>query len=378
MRRTRFTARRVTARRRGSALLLVLVAMVVLAVLSSASMMSAFQEARSSRAAQIQQRALTVAEFALNQQLSNWRPQRQSMAMGAIDSMAVGVDLGDTAIVRVQRLTSTDFNVVSVGRAGIGNGLMEAQREVSMLVTFRAPTVRPGGILTSFGDVDVQGSPTLSGRNTTPPGWPACATAARDTFAISYNPSSRISVQKPASQAIGGTRADPRAADPRNYDTFGTDTWASMIARANVRVTGNISPSPTGSSTTCNTFSSNWGEPRRGMGTVAGCMDYFPIIYSPGDLDLQTGRGQGILIVDGRLRIRGNFEFVGLILVRDEFEAEGNMSLHGAVMSRNADNAETRVRGNGTLMYSRCAVDRALGALATPTRAKERAWANIY
>jgi hypothetical protein len=160
----------VTRERSGSALLLVLVAMVVLAVLSSASMMSAFQEARSSRAAQIQQRAVAVAEFALNQQLSNWRPQRQGMAVGAIDSIAVGVDLGDTAIVRVQRLTSTDFNVVSVGRAGIGNGLMEAQREVSMLVIFRAPTVRPGGILTSFGDVDVQGSPTLSGRNTTPPG----------------------------------------------------------------------------------------------------------------------------------------------------------------------------------------------------------------
>jgi len=378
MRMVRVSIRRLTRERRGSALLLVLVAMVVLAVLGSASMMSALQEARSSRAAQIQQRALTVAEFALNQQLSSWRSERQSMAVGAIDSLAVGVDLGDTAIVRVQRLSSTDFNVVSVGRAGIGNGLMEAQRDVSMVVNFRSPVIQPGGILMTYGDVDIQGSPTVSGRNTTPPGWTDCSTPARDTFALSYNSAAKVSVQKPASQAIGGTYADPRAADPRSYDTFGTETWASLIARANIRVTGNVNPTPSGSSTTCTASTSNWGEPRRGGGTVAGCTSYFPTIYSPGDLDLETGRGQGILIVHGRLRIRGNFQFNGLVLVRDEFEAEGNMSLYGSVMSRNADRSETRVRGNGTLMYSRCAIDRALSALGSPTRVKGRAWANIY
>jgi hypothetical protein len=230
----------------------------------------------------------------------------------------------------------------------------------------------------TYGDVDIQGSPTVSGRNTTPPGWTDCSTPARDTFALSYNSAARVSVQKPASQAIGGTYADPRAADPRSYDTFGTETWASLIARANIRITGNVNPTPSGSSTTCTASISNWGEPRRGGGTVAGCTSYFPIIYSPGDLDLETGRGQGILIVDGRLRIRGNFQFNGLVLVRDEFEAEGNMSLYGSVMSRNADRSETRVRGNGTLMYSRCAIDRALSALGSPTRVKGRAWANIY
>jgi hypothetical protein len=111
---------------------------------------------------------------------------------------------------------------------------------------------------------------------------------------------------------------------------------------------------------------------------VAGCTSYFPIIYSPGDLDVSSGRGQGILIVDGRLRFNGNFQFVGLILVRDEFEAQGNASVHGSVMSRNADNSETRVRGNASLMYSRCGVDRALSGLGAPTRVQGRAWANVY
>mgnify|MGYP001764806386 CR=1 FL=1 len=369
---------RVTADRKGTALLMVLVAMVVLALLSSASMMSAFQEARSSRAAQIQQRALTVAEYGLNLQLANWTSQRSGLALGAIDSSTVGVALGDTAVVRIQRLTNVDYQVVSIGRAGVGNGLLEAQRQVSLLVKMSAPTIRPGGIVTSYGDVDIQGSPDVTGRNTTPPGWTGCGAGGGDTVAVSYKPGTSISVQKPATQAVGGTRADPRAGDPRTYDTFGSDSWASLVARANVRVTGNISPTPSGSSSTCNMYSSNWGEPSRGGNAVVGCQGYMPIIYSPGDLDLQNGRGQGILIVDGRLRLRGNFQFVGLILVRDEFEAEGTTDVWGAIMSRNTDGSVTRVRGNAFLAYSRCAVDKALGGLGSPVRLRERAWANGY
>lgn len=370
--------RRYTRRkRRGTALILVLVAMVVLAVLASASMMSAFQEARSSRASQIQQRALTVAEFALNQQLANWPASRQAMAVGAIDSLRVGVELGDTAVVRVQRLNTLVYNVVSVGRAGIGNGLMEAQREVSQLVRFSSPTIRPGGIITSFGNVDIQGSPSVSGRNTAPPGWAGCATA-RDTFAISHNPSSTASVQKPASQAVGGVRADPRAGDPNTYTTFGDDSWTSLVAKRNVTVSGTVNPTPSGSSSTCNTFSSNWGEPWRVGSHVAGCVNYFPIIYSPGNLRISGGRGQGILIVDGSLDISGNFNFVGLVLVRDHFDGSGNFTLHGALMTRNANNQTNRLRGNVTLNYSNCAMERALTALAVPSRPTERAWANVY
>lgn len=370
-------AQRRLRNRRGSALLLVLVAMVVLAILASASMMTALQEARSSRAAQLQQRALTVAEFALNQQLASWPSQRGTMAVGAIDSLRVGVALGDTAIVRVQRFSNIDYNVVSVGLASIGSGLMEAQREVSLLVKLSSPTIRPAGIITSYGDIDIQGSAAVTGRNTTPPGWTGCP-AARDTFAISHRPGVRVSVQKPATQAVGGVRADPVAGDPRTYDTFGTESWASLVAKANIVITSGISPTPSGTSTTCNAMTSNWGEPRRGTGTVAGCVNYFPIIYSPGDLDLSSGRGQGILIVNGRLRFRGSFSFVGLVIVRDEFEAEGNVSLHGAVMSRNADNSETRVRGNATLAYSACSVQRSLEGLSLPSRPSERAWANVF
>ncbi|AMW04083.1 hypothetical protein [Gemmatimonas phototrophica] len=370
--------RRGSRPRRGTALLLVLVAMVVLAVLSSAAMMTAFQEARSSRAAQIQQRALSVAEYGLNLQLTNWTPARSAMANGAIDSTIVGVASGDSATVRIQRLTSRTFNVISVGRAGIDNGLLEAQRQVSLLVQVSAPSVKPGGLLTSYGAVDIQGSPSVTGKNTTPPGWTSCAGTGGDTVAVSYRPGASIKVQKPSSQAVGGTKADPRAGDTSTYNTFGTETWNSLVARANVLVSGNPSPTPSGNSTECFSYSSNWGEPTRGTGSVAGCYGYFPIIYAAGNLQLSNGRGQGVLLVNGSLKITGNFAFVGLIVVRDELDIAGNMSLHGAAMSRNANGTGTRFRGNATMAYSRCAVDQAFSSLATPVRTKQRAWSTVY
>ena len=369
--------RRGVRARRGSALLLVLVAMVVLAVLATASMMSAFQEARSSRAAQIQQRALAVAEFGLNQQLANWPAQRGTMQPGAIEERQVVVSLGDEAIVRVQRLNSIDYNVVSVGRAGIGNGLMEAQRQVSLLVKLSSPSIVPAGMFTTFGTVNVSGSMSITGTNTTPPGWSGCSTSP-NTFGLTYNPA-RPPTGNKLKDVVGGTSADPRAADPNTYTVFGDETWTSLVAKANARVTsGSANASPSATNGTCNTAASlNWGEPRRVSGSITSCANYFPIIYSSGNLTA-SGRGQGVLIVNGSLKMI-NFEFVGLVLVRDHIENGGGSGLlHGAVMIRSVNNQTSRLNANHTFRYSRCGLDQALSSLSTPARPKERAWTNIY
>ncbi|WP_396216616.1 hypothetical protein [Gemmatimonas sp.] len=106
--------------------------------------------------------ARAVAPFGLNTQLANWTQSRNALATGALESSTVGVARGDSASVSIQRLTARTCNVVSVGRAGIDNGLVEAQRQVSMLVTVRAPSIQPAGLLLSFGRVDIQGSPTVT------------------------------------------------------------------------------------------------------------------------------------------------------------------------------------------------------------------------
>lgn len=370
------------AERRGSALVLVLVAMVVLLVLSSGAMLGAMQELRTSRTLAVQQRAQAAAEYGMTQQLANWPANRGTMANGAIDSVVVVIQTGDTARVRVQRLNARTYNVVSIGRAAIGNGLLEAQRQTSMLVrTSGGGKFKPLGLMTMSDDLEVQGSALLDGRNTAPPGWSDCAAyPTSDTTAVSYDPSAQIQVQK-ANQTVGGVKSNPLAGDPNSYNNFGGETWAALAARAGIKVSGSLNPGPVGSATSCTMSSSNWGEPARGNGSVAGCQSYFPIIYSAGDLDLQgNGRGQGILIVDGRLRIRGNFSFYGLILVSERFEMEGSAEIYGAVMVKAPTNEDSKVSGNATMRFSHCALGKAANALGggTVTRTKARSWAQIY
>lgn len=372
-----YPPRRVVRARRGSALMFVIIAMVLLAVLSLSAVMGTMHEFKAGRNMLSQQRALTIAEYGLNGQLANWTAARNALPVGGIDSSNVVVTIGDTAKVAVMRLNAATFVISSLGRSSVGNGQLESQRQVSMLVRMASPSLRPGSVLTALGNVDVQGSPNVTGRNTTPPGWSGCASAS-DTFAISYKPGTLLAIQKPSTQAVGGTNVDVGLSDANALTLFGTESWASMVARANIRISGNVNPSPVGSFSTCTYGMGNWGEPSRAGGAVVGCQNYFPIIYSAGNLDLTSGRGQGLLIVDGRLNIRGNFTFVGLILVRDEFWGEGNMDLYGAVMSRNVNGAGTRLRGNAGLSYSACAIEKALSSQAVPSRSKHRSWVQFF
>jgi hypothetical protein len=356
---------------------LVLVAMVVLLVLSSGAMVGSMQELRTSRNLSVQQRALAVAEYGMNAQLANWPLTRNALANGAIDSTVVVVQTGDTARVRVQRLNARTFNLVSIGRASIGSSRLEAQRQTSLLVRVSSPSIKPQGLMTIFNGLQVQGSPVLNGRNTPPPGWSACSGyPTTDTVAVAYNPSSVPSVQK-ANQTVGGTRATAAAADTANYSVYGSETWASLVAKANVTTSGG-NPSPSGNATTCTTSSTNWGEPSRASGAVVGCQNYFPVIYSAGDLMITGGRGQGILLVNGTLTLRGNFMFAGIIIVRNDLDVAGTPEVYGSVMVRGANNTGSRVLGNASFYFSHCAAGQALSGLATPKRTSQRSWSALY
>ncbi len=360
--------------RRGSALILVLVAMIVLTFLSTGAIMGSMEELRVAHNQQQEQRALAVAEYGLNQQIANWTSIRNQLANGAIDSSKVVVASGDTASVSVMRLNSRAFLVVSSGRTKGGSNRLETQRQVSMLVSISTPSLVSAATITSFGATSITGSATLTGMNTSPPGWSGC-TPSNDTLAVSVNPASSLSVQKPASQSVNGSsNSDPRAGQLSNYNTFGTETWASLVSKANVSANG-AKPSPSGTALSCTMTSTNWGEPLRlGVGYVAGCVNYYPIVYASGGLSVNGGRGQGVLIVDGDLTINGNFAYNGLILVKGNLKANGTLDIFGAVMVQGT----TDILGNANFSYSSCAVTNAFGGLSAPSRTQQRSWAQMY
>lgn len=382
-------ARRPSRVRRGTALVLTLIAIVVLAALSTGAMLGSMQEFRAGRNSLVEQRAFAVAEFGLNQEVSKWKRSRNlpppvGMAYGAIDSTSVFVAQGDTARVNVTRLNENTFWVVSVGRANIGNTQLESQRQTHMLVRIAYPTIIPGGAIVTAGDIDVKGSAEIHGENTNPPGWTQCANiAGRDTFAISYAPGRQVKIQKP-NAVTGGTHADPMAADSNTYVRFGTESWQSLVAGADATIPGGTySPEPTGTATTCDySLANNWGEPlRAGNGLVAGCQDYFPIIYATSSLHLSHGRGQGILLVNGDIQLNGNFQWFGLIIARDDIiKGNGTFDMWGSVMARNADvnDQGNSIVGNSSFNWSKCAVESALRGSAILTRTRERSWVQLY
>ncbi len=374
--------------RRGSALLITLIVVVVLAVLSTGAVLSAMQDFRAGRNALVEQRAFAVAEFGLNQEISRWDrarnlPPPKGMAIGAIDSTNVFVAQGDTARVRVQRLTETTFWVVSVGRANIGNDALEAQRQTHMVVRIAYPTINPGGAIVTAGNLTVKGSAAITGTNTNPAGWTQCANiAGRDTFAITYAPGKALSIQKPDA-VTGGTYADPAASDSNTYVRYGTESWNSLVANADITIPGGtFGPEPTALGGACDlSKANNWGEPlRSGTGYVPSCIDYFPIIYASSSLRLTKGRGQGILLVNGDINLAGNFQWFGLIIARDDItKGNGTFDMWGSIMSRNASVVDgSDIVGNSSFNWSKCAVESALRGSAILTRTKERSWVQLY
>lgn len=375
--------------RRGAAIVLALFAMVVLLVLSQGALLASMHEFRAGRNTLVEQRAFAVAEFGLNREIANWRRDRNlppptGLAFGAIDSSSIFVSNGDTARVKVTRLNENTFWVVSNGRAAIGNAALESQRMTNMFVRIAYPTITPGAAIVTAGTLRVRGNPTIDGRNTNPAGWEQCASIpGRDTFAIAHAPGFPPNIQGQANNIRNGINPDPAAADSNTYVRYGTESWQTLVANADLTISGGTyQPRPVGTATTCDfNVGTNWGEPWRTSGHIAGCKNYFPIIYANGSVTINgNSRGQGVLLVNGDLRINGTADWFGLIVVRDDIDAgNGTMKVLGSIMARNAnlDNEVSAVGGTADVYYSRCALESALRGSAILTRVRERSWAQL-
>ena len=403
--------------RRGAALLTALVGLVVIALMISGAFFSSTQEFRGGRNQLVEQRAFAVAEYGLNSEVSNWDRARNlpgGMAVGAIDSSRVYVAAGDTARVRITRLTDKSYWVVSEGMASIGNTALESKRATSAYVRLAYPAIAPRGAITTAGNISIGGSAQVFGTNTSPTGWSQCSSLGGPSQvpALAVGPNATVSLGGNGNGNGNGGTSYPgggantvlnttsgsksfvtgdtvlvrtsAAVDSNTYVRFGTETWNSLVANADVTLSSNVinGIAPVGTATTCDrTSTSNWGEPyRSGNGLVVGCYGYFPIIYVTGSTTINAnGRGQGILLVNGDLTMNGNFEWFGMIIVRDDIvTGSGNSKIMGAVYSRNINlSDQSVVNGNPDVIYSSCAVESSLRGSSILVRVKERHWAQL-
>jgi hypothetical protein len=103
----------------------------------------------------------------------------------------------------------------------------------------------------------------------------------------------------------------------------------------------------------------------------------FRVIFAAGDLTVTNQRWQGVLLVNGRLRIEGPFAFNGVVVARRGIEATGpDVTIYGAVLSAGPEGVSWRAAGE--LRRSTCAVARASRAAARPSGIPGRAWAELF
>jgi hypothetical protein len=89
--------------------------------------------------------------------------------------------------------------------------------------------------------------------------------------------------------------------------------------------------------------------------------------------------GQGVLLVDGSLRVEANARFAGVVVVSGNVVVDGlGAEIDGIVFALGNDGTNpSRVVNGGAIRYASCAVHRAVLGTARLTRTAGRSWVEL-
>jgi hypothetical protein len=138
--------------------------------------------------------------------------------------------------------------------------------------------------------------------------------------------------------------------------TLGRLRFAELLAAAEMTVSGSGSPVPVEAAGACSVGEPwNWGDPERPW---LPCGPYLPLRAAAGTLDVLGGVGQGLLVVDGDLVLRGGARFYGLVIARGALVLEADARLVGMAIAAGG----ARLAPGSVLHASACWATRALAA----------------
>jgi hypothetical protein len=378
---------------RGIALMIALLAIIVIGVLVTGTFYAGRMEMQSGRNAVYTGQATEVAETGLTDAFASWNPSWNGFGQDGDSVQAAVYPLSSTAsdnslryTQTVRRMSAGLYQVTSRGEKLDANGRIVATRLLARMGKLVPPWVDVEAAVTSKGNVTVSGTSDINGANTTPGGWSGCAPAGdlagiRTSGTVSTNGTPTISGTPPKTEH-----------DATVVDSLFQIPYNTLLPYVTITIGGSpswnqIGPSTTGTPARCDAGDThNWGEPGRVGQTLQGtapltpeCQDYFPVILATADFKVQTGRGQGALLVAGDLEIRGNFEFDGIIIVLGQVTTTGTGNkITGGIMANNAQIGDlTGFAGNPTVLYSKCAIAKALQGTARGFPLTERSWAQV-
>jgi len=381
--------------RRGFALLVALAALVIIGGLIVGAFFASTQEYRIGRNTVLQSRAMTAAEYGLNETLLDgvWQSSWANEAAGTLvlDNKAFDPGAGSVGQRSVVSLGNGNFLVISEGFAGSSLGA-QARKRLGGFAKLRAPKFNLLGAITTKGSIKIAGSTEIHGEDTAPGLWTDCPPTADTLPGVAYNPDYPPSINCDNKGCVTGSPPSQpleSAGDPGTYNVFGDITYTDLVALATKTIPGgqtftNLAPAfkldANGLKLCDRSLASNWGDPTHTYPDVQ-CRPYFPIIHVKGDLKLTGGAGQGILLIDGNLDASGGVNFYGPVIIKGALKITGNSAaprFMGGVMAENVDINNNMMAGNSVVSYSSCAIEKAVNGSATPAFDKTRGWMEMY
>ena len=379
---------RLASRREGFALVAAIGAIVVIAALVAGAFYASTQEFRIGRNSITAQRAFVTAEHGLNQVVAGWQKSWNQLPANTVMNFEYVNSKGDPSVVTLTKTNDLTYVVSSEGAATTASG-HDVLRRTSQSLVIAMPTMYIKGAVTVAGQINVQGSALIVGKDSAPKGWGECPDEKSGMAAIVAKSASDVTTQKTGSLVTDGDQkilVDSMAGKSATYGNFGDVTFEEMAANADVVITGDqvMQPTKIVENGVCKTYDytvkkvviSNWGDPYRA--TPAGpCESYAPSVYINGNVQLNgSGYGQGILLVSGNLIVNGDFDYYGIVIVKGKFENYGTANITGAVLAGGV--IQNSVQGNATINYSSCAIEKMQKATATIALAHERPWSEMY
>jgi Tfp pilus assembly protein PilX len=377
-------------RRRGFALPLVLFAMVILGTVITGVFYSATVESQLGGNTAAQEEAFRVAEYGLNKALSAWSTSSMvALATGGSTTFVYDSStFKDT--VKVTRISSTNFQLTSSATVR-PNTLRAARRMTGVGVKLVGPDMNMKAALMTQSKLTLGGSSLTSGVDTNPTGWSACSAASGSLAGIYIDDDANISYSGCADlSCVEGSpkvQENADAKDTTNYFVFGDMTWSQLTTMATKQlvISGaytQMEPKYTASGACDTSQEKNWGDPSRATPTAGKCESYWPIIWiknTSGTVNIAQGKGQGILLIESNLKLTGNFEWYGPVIVRGTLETSGTGNkVYGGVKAANVNLGSDAVLGNAVIQYSSCSVSQAVLGASSPWPLTERPWMDMF
>ena len=376
---------------RGFALPAAAGALVIIGILVTAGFFMSRQELRIGVASHQANMAMNIAQAGANEVMANWNGFQLGNIQPWGDTTVTGTAAGGTWAVNIVNANNYSYLLTAKGTVTEGGVLWSgAERSLGIAAKIIYADIDPPGALTTRGNVSVKGTAGIHGTNEVPTNWGPYCTSVPTGDMPGVVTDAGGSVTTSGSGEVQGTPAsvqDPTIVD-ETFTDFGNLTWDELVDVAMIEgkdittalgtnIT-NTAPAVDGGGRCDPAPADNWGD----ITPTNPCGAYFPLIYHGGSPSIQSSSfGQGILLVEGDLEIRGGYIFHGIIIAQGSFSTgAGGATIYGAVLAGNDLTLDQTATGGAQIIYSRCAVTRAVLNNANLSRARplaERSWVDL-